>query len=228
MGHLSVIPVDCGSDICRQRLFMTIYNSKFILTPEILCKCEKFARDSAPSNMSALSRRGQSNPEAIIRQIKTGKSGEVCVHEVVSKDYPDLSLPDFNVYEKKDKSWSPDLQDLATGFRLGVKSQEMESALQYYESWVFQFNDGKKFDCDTEVFGNELDPNHYVTFVLVNTPKKVAQIRAIVKVQWLHNKELFQPMALQKFKSTNNKLAVYYDHPEYNSLIKYPDELWQL
>lgn len=207
---------------------MTTYNSKFILTPEIISKCEQFARASAPTNMSALNRRGQSNPEAIIRQIKTGKSGEVCVHEIVSKDYPNLSEPDFNVYEKKDKSWSPDLQDLVTGFRLGVKSQEMESALQYYESWVFQFNDGKKFDCDTEVFGNDLDPNHYVTFVLVNTPKKVSQIRAIVKVQWLHDKELFQPMALQKFKSTNNKLAVYYDHPEYNSLIKYADELWQL
>lgn len=207
---------------------MTTYDAQFILTPEIISKCEQFAQASAPTNMSALNRRGQSNPAAIVRQIKTGKSGEVCVHEMIAKDHPNLSAPDFNIYEKKNKSWSPDLQDAVDGFRLGVKSQEMESALQYYESWVFQFNDGKKFDCDTEIFGKDIDPNHYVTFVLVNTPKKVAQIRAIVKVQWLHDKKLFQPMALQKFNTTNNKLAVYYDHPTYNSLISYPEELWQL
>ena len=207
---------------------MTIYNSKLAITPEILEKCDKFAQDSAPTNMSALSRRGQSNPEAIKRQIKSGKIAEVLVHLEASKDFPKLSEPDFNIYTKKDKSWDPDLKDTASSVRLAVKSQEVEQALQYHESWVFQFNDGKKFDCDTEIFGKDLDPNHYVAFVLLNTPKRTGQIRAIVKVQWLHDKKLFQPMALKKFSETNNKLAVYYDHPDYNSLIKYPNELWQL
>ncbi len=38
----------------------------------------------------------------------------------------------------------------------------------------------------------DIDSNQYMTFVLVNSPKKTAQIRAIVKVQWLHDKKLFQ------------------------------------
>lgn len=207
---------------------MTIYNSKLTITADILTECEKFAQASAPTNMSALSRRGQTNPEAIKRQIKTGKIAEVLVHGEVTKEFPKLTLPDFNIYTKKDKSWDPDLRDADSSLRLAVKAQEYESALQYHESWVFQFNDGKNYDCDTEIFGKNINPNQYVAFVLLNTPKRTGQIRAIVKVQWLHDKKLFQPMALKKFSTTNNKLAVYYDHPEHNSLIKYPDELWQL
>lgn len=207
---------------------MTIYDSKLIITPEIAEKCEKFAVASAPTNMTALGRRGQTNPEAIKRQIKTGKIAEVLVHLEVSKNFPKLSEPDFAVYTKKQKSWDPDLKDVDSGVRIAVKSQEVEQALQYHESWVFQFNDGKSFDCDTEIFGKDIDPNQYVSFVLLNTPKKTGQLRAIVKVQWLHDKKLFQPMALKKFSSTNNKLAVYYDHPEHPSLSKFPDELWQL
>lgn len=207
---------------------MSDYSSQFTLTPAIIKKCTEFATASAPTNMSALARRGQTNPETIIKQIKTGKSGEVCVHEIVSQTYPNLSSVDFNIYEKKDKSWSPDLHDPITGFTLGVKSQDVESSLLYHESWVFQFNGGKKFDCDKEVFGEDIDDNRYVAFVLVNIPKKTAQIRAIVKVKWLHEKKLFQPMALKKFNATSNKLAVYFNHPEYPSLTNYPNELWQL
>jgi hypothetical protein len=207
---------------------MTTFDSKLTITPEILEKCEKFAQASAPTNMSALSRRGQSNPEAIKRQIKSGKIAEILVHLEASRKYPKLVPPDFNIYDKKDKSWAPDLLDPDSNIRVAVKSQEIEQALQYHESWVFQFNDGKKYDCDTEIFGKTIDPNQYVSFVLLNTPKRVGQIRAIVAVQWLHDKKLFQPMALKKFSETNNKLAVYYDHPEYNSLIQHSDELWQL
>jgi hypothetical protein len=207
---------------------MTVYNSKLIISPEILDKCEKFATASAPTNMSALSRRGQSNPEAIKRQIKSGKIAEVLVHQEASKNFPKLSEPDFNIYSKKEKSWDPDLRDLDSEIRIAVKSQEREQADYYHESWVFQFNDGKNYDCDTEIFGKNINPNQYVAFILLNTPKKTGEIRAIVKVQWLHDKKLFQPMALAKFNQTNNKLAVYYDHPEYNSLIKYQNELWQL
>lgn len=207
---------------------MTIYNSKLIISQDIYTKCDAFAVASAPTNMSALSRRGQTNPEAIKRQIRTGKIAEVLVHQEASKTFAKLSEPDFNIYTKKEKSWDPDLRDLDGFVRLAVKSQEVDQANQYHESWVFQFNDGKKYDCDTEIFGKTIDPNQYVAFVLLNTPKRTGQIRAIVKVQWLHDKKLFQPMALAKFSETNNKLAVYYDHPTHPSLIKYSNELWQL
>jgi hypothetical protein len=207
---------------------MTIYNKTLTIHDDILAKCDEFSLKSAPTNLSALSRRGQYNIDAIKRQIKTGKIAETLVYSEISKDYPDLTEPDFNIYTKKNKSWAPDLKDKQSNLRLAVKAQEYESSLQYHESWVFQFNGGKNYDCDKEVFGENIADNNYVAFVLLNTPKRTGQIRAIVAIKWLHDKKLFQPMALRKFNVTNNKLAVYYNHPNYNSLNNYSEELWQL
>lgn len=208
---------------------MTILNSKLPIPQELIDKSRQFAKDSVSTNLSAYARRGQSNVQAIERQIMEGKVGEEMSRSQLISVLPKLSLVDFNIYEKKDKSWDPDLKDELSKTRIAVKSQNYESAQYYHESWVFQFNDGRQFDCDTGIFGKDIDPNHYVCMVLLNMPKKVAQIRACVKVQWLRDNNMFQPMALSKFSSTNNKLAVYYDHPTYKSLSHFPiDELWQL
>lgn len=207
---------------------MNVFDSKLTISPEIFEKCINFSLASAPTNMYAINRRGQTHPEYIKKQIKNGKIAEVLVHSELSKIYPGLSSPDFNIYDNKSKSWDSDLKDATSNIKVAVKSQEMEQALQYYESWVFQFNDGKRFDCDKDIFNKDIDPHYYVAFVLLNTPKKIGQIKAVVSVQWLRKNNLFQQMTLQKFNVTHNKLAVYYDHPKLNSLIRYKDELWQL
>lgn len=107
-----------------------------------------------------------------------------------------------------------------TGISLAVKSQDIDSAINYGESWVFQFGSGGKYDCDTAVF-KEKNDNHYVAFNALNVPKRNGTIRAIVKINWLHEKQLFKEMKLFKFRG--NKLAVYYE-----DLIKYENELFQL
>jgi hypothetical protein len=194
--------------------------SKFFISPDIFEKCTKFARDSVSTSLDKYARRNQFDVEKIVKDIRNGKIGEEGVWEKVSKLYPDLSQPDHKIYQKKDKSWSPDLSDDQADFKLAVKSQDIDSSLAFGESWVFQFGNGGKYDCDSAVF-KESDPNHYVAFVSLNVPKRTGEIKAIVKIQWLHDKKLFKEM--QKASLRGNKVAVYYE-----DLEKYNDQLFQL
>lgn len=199
---------------------MIIADTKFEITKDILDKCVKFGLDSAPSSADKYSRRNQSDPIKIAKDIRNGKIAEEMVYDKIVKGYPNLSKPDFNIYSKKDKSWAPDLKDKDSNLRIAVKSQDIESALHYGESWVFQIGNGK-YDCDTEIFGKDINPEHYVSFVLLNVAKRTGSLRAIVKVQWLHDNKLFK--AMQKQNLQGNKVAVYYE-----DLLQYENELWQL
>jgi hypothetical protein len=191
---------------------------KYIITEETLDSCAKFATASVQSSIDKYKRRNQFNVEKIIKDIKVGKLGEECVYDLVSKTYPTLSKPDYNIYDKKDKSWLPDLK--TNEFFLAVKTQNIDSAIAYGESWVFQYNFGKNYDCDKGIFKSE-DDNHYVAFVAMNVPKRFANIRAIVKVSWLHKNKLFKEMKKENLRG--NKLAIYY-----NDLEQFENELWQL
>lgn len=199
---------------------MTAIDPKFQITEDMNNKCLAFAKASVSSSSDKYARRQQFDVEKIIKDIRNGKVGEEGVYEKYSALYPNLSKPDHNIYDKKDKSWSPDLIDSESGIHLAVKSQDIESALAFEESWVFQYGNGGKYDCDTGVF-KEVDPNHYVAFVALNVPKRFGIIKAVVKVQWLHDKKLFKEMKKQSLRG--NKVAVYYE-----DLEKYSNELYQL
>jgi hypothetical protein len=195
-----------------------IKDPKFVISEEVFDKCTKFAQDSVESSANKYARRNQWNVAKIMDDIRNGKIAEEMVYQKVSELYPNISKPDFNVYEKKNKSWDPDLTDPAVPVRIAVKSQDIKADLAYGRSWVFQFGNGK-VDCDTGIFG-EKDDHHYVCFVSLNTPKRIGELRSMVKVSWLHEKELFKPM---KLKNLSSKLAVYYD-----DLEPLADQLWQL
>jgi hypothetical protein len=193
---------------------------KFIITPDIYEKCTSFAKASVGSSSDKYARRNQFNIEKIVKDIRNGKIGEEGTYKVLLGKFPQLSSPDHNIYDKKDKSWDPDLKDLASGIRVGVKSQDYESAIHFGESWVFQFRAGQKYDVDTGIFGGK-DDKHYVAFVALNVPKKTGEVRAIVSVSWLHDKKLFKEMKKQNLRG--NKVAVYYE-----DLANYKEELFQL
>lgn len=199
---------------------MTTIDPKFTITADNLIKCMAFAKSSVNTSSDKYASRNQFDIDKIIRDIRNGKVGEEGAYEKILAIYPELSKPDYQIYAKKDKSWSPDLTDSASGVHIGVKSQDRESADHFGESWVFQYGNGGKYDCDTGVF-KTTDPNHYVAFIALNVPKKVGNVRAIVKVQWLHDKKLFKEM--KKASLRGNKVAVYF-----SDLELYTDELWQL
>ena len=136
----------------------------------------------------------------------------------LSEFYPQLLQPDYEIYSKEQKSWDADLKD-PSGIKIAVKSQNIDSALAFGDSWVFQYGTGKK-DCDQEVFNNVKEKD-YVVFNSLNVPKRFGKIIAIVKIKWLHEKNLFKSMQIKKLQT--NKLAVYLD-----DLLEFKNELFQL
>lgn len=199
---------------------MITFDPQFLITDEIFQKCSDFASASVGTSTDKYARRNQFNAGKIVKDIRNGKLGEEGVYSKLITQFPKMTAPDHKIYSKKDKSWDPDLKDGESNLRFAVKSQDVDSSIAYGESWVFQFGRGGNFDCDTGVF-KKIDPDHYVAFVALNTPKRTGAIRAIVRIQWLHEKELFKPMKLKHLQ--NNKLAVYYE-----DLEKLKDELWQI
>jgi len=101
---------------------MTIKDPKFKITEDLNNKCVTFAKASVNSSADKYARRQQYDVEKIVKDIRNGKLGEEGVYELLSADYPNLSKPDHNIYDKKDKSWAPDLKD-PSGIRVAVKSQ---------------------------------------------------------------------------------------------------------
>lgn len=195
-------------------------NTCHALTEDVFLRCNAFAEASVGSNADRYARRNQSNIEKITQDIRTGKLGEELVYQALVKQFPKLTKPDHAIYTGKQKSWAPDLTDPDSGIVIGVKTQEIKSELAYGRSWVFQHRAGKNYDNDKGIFGDQ-DDKHYVAFVSINSPKRIGELRGIVKVSWLHEKELFKPMKLQHLQS--NKVAVYYD-----DLAKFGKKLWQL
>jgi hypothetical protein len=195
--------------------------SETIISPEIYEKCIQFAKASVHSSADKYARRNQFDVEKIVKDIRNGKIAEEITRAACLAKLPNLSEPDYNIYDKKNKSWDPDLKDADSGIRIAVKSQDIDSDINFGRSWVFQFGNGGKYDCDSGIFGKEDNSNHYVSFVSLNTPKRKATIRAIVKVSWLHDNKLFKEMKKQNLRG--NKLAVYYD-----DLEKFPNQLFQL
>lgn len=199
---------------------MTTFDSQFVITKDIFDKCTQFAKNSVTTSSDKYARRNQFDIDKIIKDIRNGKIAEEIVFLQVSSVVPGLTPPDYNIYDKKNKSWDPDLKDSNSNLHLAVKSQDIESEQSFSRSWVFQYGNGGKFDCDTGIFGKNND-NHYISFVSLNVPKRTGIIRALVKVNWLHNNKLFKEMKKQSLRG--NKVAVYYE-----DLEKYSKDLWQL
>ena len=196
------------------------FNPQFVISSKVFNKCDEFAQASLDTNSNRYARRNQFNIAKIAKDIRNGKIAEEYVYQNISPFYADLTAPDYQIYAAKNKSWDPDLKSEATKLNLAVKSQDIESALAYGESWVFQFNNGGNYDCDKGIF-KEKNPNHYVAFVALNVAKKTGSLRAVVKVDWLHQKHLFKEMKKKTLRG--NKVAVYFE-----DLEKYPKQLFQL
>ena len=124
-----------------------IYEEKsFILNEREINICREFANQSAGSSLDHYKKRGQSNPEKIKEDIFIGKTGELVVHKLYQEQDFELSLPDFNIYTKKKKSFAADL--IGPKRNIHVKTQSMDSINKYGKSWILQKEDKifKKYD----------------------------------------------------------------------------------
>lgn len=165
------------------------------LTPEDAAKCYEFA---SKIDTGFYATRGQLNNTKRIRDQFCGKIGELAAYRYFQSKGIELSQPDFEIYGRNKKSWDYDMK--GDGINLHCKSQLVEQGNRYGISYIFE-------NTDKHIF-KEYSANDYVCFVSVNLEKKEAEIRAVVKLQDLHDKKLF---ALPKLAYLRTKAAVYYD-----------------
>ena len=97
-------------------------------------KCETFAQKQLKTSAKLYTYRGETNREKIAYDIIVGKMAEIGVHKFLK-----CSKPDFTIYERKKKSYSPDLK--LGNLRIHVKGQSEESVSRYGHSWLFQRSD---------------------------------------------------------------------------------------
>ena len=97
-------------------------------------KCVDFAQQQLKTSSKLYAYRGEQNKEKILDDIVIGKLAELGVQKFLKS-----SKPDFTIYERKKKSYSPDLR--LGNLRVHVKSQSEESVSRYGHSWLFQRSD---------------------------------------------------------------------------------------
>jgi hypothetical protein len=168
------------------------------LEDDIIKKINQFAESI---NTGFYSSRNQGNNDKRITDQKCGKFGEYGVFFYLKSKNINVSEPDCKIYKVREKSWSPDLKIIDTDTNIHVKSQSIQSGKRYGVSWVFQKNDKHVFNTDSN--------NQYVSFVSVDLIKNECDIKSIVKLDILHNENLFKAPKLDYLKK--NKCAIYYN-----------------
>lgn len=178
-----------------------MYNYTF--TEEEFKKCKDF---SESIDTSFYSRRNQTNNEKRKKDQLIGKLGEIISFNYLITKINDLSYPDFNIYDKKNKSWDFDLK--SNSYNIHVKSQDIEQSKRYGESWIFQAG-GKYKGYDKEIF-DRITKNQYVCFCIIDLSNKSGCLKSIVDLDYIHNNNLFKLPKLPIFQEMNKK-AVYFD-----------------
>lgn len=112
---------------------------KIKLNLENYNKCLEFADLRTADSEKLYKSRGEKNSKKIYEDILNGVLAEWACHDYLSKLVPELSEPDMQIYEKRKKSFSPDLS--SGNFKFHIKSQSKASADRYGASWLFQKTD---------------------------------------------------------------------------------------
>jgi hypothetical protein len=186
---------------------------KYKFEQEDLDKCKKFSEEV---DTSFYATRNQFNSEKRVKDSYIGKLGEIAVYQILKNQIKDITEPDFKIYKAKEKSWDFDLK--GEGMNLHIKTQDLKVGEKYGVSWIFQFGDGKSRSYDKEIF-DRISPSQYVAFVSLDLVESEATVRAMVSLDFLHEKKIWAAPKLDKLKIAN-KVAVYL-----KDLEKYPEEL---
>ena len=189
---------------------------KYFFSQEELDICKKFSESVDTSHYS---KRGQNNEQKRQKDALVGKLGEFAVYHSLKDKVPKIIKPDVQIYTAKQKSWDFDLK--GDSVNLHVKTQDVEQGEKYGVSWIFQYGNGKNQNYDKEIF-DKITPNQYIAFVSLSLKENFAIIRAITKLEFLHDKKLFGLPKLEYLQQANKK-AVYLKDIE-----RYSDQLFQL
>ena len=171
------------------------------LTAEEVELCKTF---SEQVDTSFYAKRNQFSEEKRIKDSFIGKMGEIVVYKYFKEKGIELSYPDTKIYNKKDKSWAPDLSN--SEYNVHVKTQDLESGKRYGVSWMFQA--GSSFGHKDKEIHNPSDKD-YLALVSLDFNSKSGEIKAVFPVKDAHQDKLFKEPKLDKLKG--NKVAIYFD-----------------
>lgn len=117
-----------------------LLDNTYTLSSDIFKICEHFADKVFVTNKDEYAKRKQFNSSKIKNDILLGKLGEWGVYFMyLSKGRSNINTPDMSVYSHQKKSFDPDLYWGL--FNLHIKSQSLDSATRYGDSWIFQAKD---------------------------------------------------------------------------------------
>lgn len=173
------------------------------LTAEDRTKVEEFAtKIDATVRKIYENRNGQHynrNPKRLHEQQVGAKLTEIAVHRHITSLGLQCSEPDFNIYEKRDKNFSPDMK-LSDGSPIHVKSQEPHVASRHGISWMVE-------KTDKEVY---INTTGYMALCLVSLEHNTVRLLGLPKTSFLKDKGILygQPKA-EYLRET--KATIYYD-----------------
>ena len=168
---------------------------KISFSEEDIQKCKEFS-ENADTTFYAKRNQFDNNKRCLDSQI--GKIGELVAYYNLLEKYSDISYPDFKIYKARQKSWDYDLK--SSDNNCHIKTQNYVQSIRYGMSWIFQNQDKHIF--------KEYKDNDYIVFVSVNLLEKTGEIKKILPVKLLHEKQLFKKPVLAKLF---DKSAVYFD-----------------
>lgn len=172
--------------------------SEYYLESDTVKMCEHFAERSYKSSADMYAHRKQANEAKIKQDIMLGKLAEFGVYFIyLANGRTNITAPDLNIYPAKQKSFDPDLRWGL--FNLHIKSQTIESANRYGDSWVFQSNDpAVKSPNEYDIFvGAGVTFDDYNNGCLIN-----------IKMERKLDELKFGAPKLAKFNA-NNKTCIY-------------------
>lgn len=157
----------------------------------MLKKCKEFADKRAPGSELYEKRGGFKWID-----IYAGAIGEVGVYNILKELGIEVNKPDFAIYSKRNKNYNADLTD--GNFHFHVKSQTIESASKYGNSWIMQKSDP---------ILNKPQKTHFLVPCNVDTQHGIVTVLGCTKITDLVNHNAIGECKLEWFRKT--KCAIY-------------------
>jgi hypothetical protein len=113
---------------------------KKVISQDIINLCNNFAEKCCLTNVDEYSKRNQKDFNKIKKDIAIGKIAEFGVYFIfLEQGMSNISIPDINVYSSNKKSFDADLECNKINFH--IKTQTIDAAKKFENSWLFQKND---------------------------------------------------------------------------------------
>lgn len=131
-----------------------------------------------------------------LSDIITGALAEIACHKLIRKHEPELSKPDFTIYDKSQKTYKADLYTETRSFH--IKGQTLQSAETYGASWLMQRRDP---------ILNDPENGHYLVPCVVDEENKVVYVYGCVPMRTMTTEGLIGECVVPMFRT--NKVCIY-------------------